>query len=89
MIFNEKGYLDIDEMIAKEPSFQKIMEDGIVTEDELRQQSDVVINLLHQVEERFTEEEQLLIKRLFAETNVLSAIYQVYELQNLKYYANL
>ena len=83
MIFNEQGYLDIDEMIASEPSFQKIMEDGVVTGDELRDQSDLVIRLLHEVENRLSGEDQQLVKRLFAETNVLSAIYQYYTLQNL------
>lgn len=84
MIFNEKGYVALDEMIAQEPSFQKIMEDGMVTDEELQQQSDLVLHLLHEVEERFDEDEQLLIKRLLAETNVLSAIYKLYELQHLK-----
>ena len=83
MIFNEQGFIDIDEMIAQEPSFQKIMEDGIVTEKELREQTEAVIGLLHEVEDRFSEEEQLLVKRLFAETNVLSVIYQYYQLQNI------
>ena len=45
MIFNEQGYLDIDGMIAAEPSFQNIMDDGIVTEEELHSQIDKVINL--------------------------------------------
>lgn len=83
MIFNEQGFLDIDEMIAQEPTFQKIMEDGMVTDEELRQQTDVVINLLHEVENRFNEDDQLLVKKLFAETNVLSAIYRYYEVSQL------
>jgi len=83
MIFNEQGFIDIDEMIAQEPSFQKIMEDGVVTSDELREQTNRVINLLREVETRLSEEDQLLVKRLFAETNVLSVIYHQYEIQNL------
>ena len=83
MIFNKQGFIDIDEMIAQEPSFQKIMQDGIVTDDELQQQSERVISLLHEVENRLSEEEQQLVKRLFAETNVLSAIYHYYTLQNI------
>ncbi len=71
-------------MIAAAPSFQKIMDDGIVTDEELSQQTDKVINLMREAERRFSEEDQLFIKRLFAETNVLSAIYQYYELQELK-----
>lgn len=83
MIFNEQGFIDIDEMIAQEPSFQKIMEDGVVTDDELREQTEIVIGLFHEVENRLSEADQLLVKRLFAETNVLSAIYHYYELQNI------
>ena len=83
MIFNAQGFIDIDEMIAQEPSFQKIMEDGVVTDEELREQTDRVINLLHEVENRFSEEDQMLVKELFAETNVLTTIYRYYELQNI------
>ena len=84
MIFNQQGLLDIDGMIAAAPSFQKIMDDGIVTDEELSQQTDKVINLMREAERRFSQEDQLFIKCLFADTNVLSAIYQYYELQELK-----
>ena len=83
MLFNEQGFIDIDEMIAQEPSFQKIMADGVVTSDELREQTNQVINLLHEVENRFSEEDLQLVKKLFAEANVLSTIYHYYELQNI------
>jgi len=89
MLFNKQGIIDIDEMIAQEPSFQNIMADGVVTDEELRLQSERVIALLHEAQQRFDDEDQLFIKRLFAETNVLSAIYRYYELQNLNYYGNL
>ena len=89
MLFNEQGILDIDELIAQEPSFQNIMADGIVTEEELRLQSDRVIALLHEAEQRFSDDDQQFIKTLFAEANVLSAIYRYYELQNLNNYGNL
>lgn len=71
-------------MIAQEPSFQKIMQDGIVTGDELKQQSEKVVSLLHEVENRLSEEEQQLVKRLFVETNVLTAIYHYHSLQNIR-----
>jgi hypothetical protein len=89
MLFNKQGIIDIDEMIAQEPSFQNIMADGVVTDEELRLQSERVIALLHEAQQRFDDEDQLFIKRLFAETNVLSAIYRYYELQNLNHYGNL
>ena len=83
MLFNKQGFLDIDEMIAQEPSFKKIMEDGVVTEKELQEQTNTVICLLHEVEKRLSEEDQLLVKKLLAETNVLSVIYHYYELQSI------
>ena len=39
---------------------------------------------MNEVENRFSEEDQLLVKRLFAETNVLSVIYHQYSLQNIR-----
>ena len=89
MLFNEQGINDIDEMIAQEPSFQNIMADGMVTEEELSEQSQRVMDLLHEAEQRFNDEDQIFIKRLFAETNVLSAIYSYYELQNLTNHGDL
>lgn len=89
MLFNEQGIIDIDEMIAQEPSFQNIMADGMVTEEELSEQSQRVMDLLHEAEQRFNDEDQIFIKRLFAETNVLSAIYSYYELQNLTNHGDL
>jgi len=80
--------LSIEEMITQEDSFQKIMEDGIVTDEELQEQSSRVIDLLDEVEGRFKDEDLKLIQRLFAETNVLSAIYHYYELQNLTNYGS-
>lgn len=79
----ELDLLNIDELIAKESSFQKIMADGIVTNDELHEQSERVIALLDEAEHCFNAEDLQFIKQLFAETNVLSAIYHYHELQNL------
>jgi len=84
MFFNEQGIIDIDELIAKQSSFQKIMDDGIVTDEELQEQSQRVISLLHEADKRFNESDLQFIKMLFAETNVLSAIYHYYEHQSLK-----
>lgn len=52
MIFNEQGLLDIDGLIANESSFQQVMADGIVSEEELRQQSETVINLLREADRK-------------------------------------
>lgn len=89
MFFNEHGILDFDELVVNQPSFQKIMNDGIVTDEELQNQSQIVIDLLHEAERRFGEADLQFVKNLFAEANVLSAIYHYHENQSLKQYGNL
>lgn len=84
----ELNLLNIDELIARESSFKKIMADGIVTDDELREQSEHVIALLGEAERRFNADDLQFIKKLFAEANVLSAIYHYHELQNLNHHAD-
>lgn len=84
MFFNDQGIINIDELVSREPSFQNIMADGLVTEDELYNQSNHVIALLREAEQRFDESDQQFIKKLFVETSVLSEIYHFYSLQNLR-----
>ena len=64
------------------------MADGIVTDEELSKQSERVIALLEEAERRFNADDLQFIKQLFAETNVLSAIYHYHELQNLNRHAD-
>ena len=84
MFFNQQGIIDIDELVSQEPSFQNIMADGIVTEDELYNQSERVIALLREAEQRFDDSDQQFIKKLFAETSVLSEVYHYYSIQNIR-----
>ena len=80
---------DIEEMITHEDSFQKIMADGRVTDEELHEQAIRVLNLLHEVEHRLNPDDLNLVRKLFAETNVLTAVYHYHELQKLSYNGNL
>lgn len=89
IFFNENGIINIDEAIAKQPSFLKIMEDGYVTDSELSEQSEKVLNLFKQVDQELNESQKELIKDLLVETNVLQAIYQYYQLKNIKQYGNI
>lgn len=83
MFFNEKGILNIDEMVANNDSFKKIMEDNTVDENEIKEQSDKVVAMLHQMEKEFSEEQLLKVKELLVETSVLYAIYNYYSIQHL------
>lgn len=89
MFFDKNGILDLDDLVLNQPAYKAIMEDGIVTEEELSEQTEKVLNMMHEAEKRFSEEDQLFIKQLLGETSVLSAVYNYYELQNLKNYVNV
>ncbi len=80
----QNGILNLDKQIMASPSFRTIMEDGMVSEQELTAQSQTVIELLNEIDRRFTGEDHNLIERTLVETNVLYAIYKQYELQNIK-----
>lgn len=82
MFFNEKGILNIDEWVANNDSFKKIMEDGIVTDEEVKAQSDKVVSMLKEIEAKYTEAQLTEIKNLLAES-VLYAVYQLNALQTI------
>ena len=61
MFFNEEGILNIDEAVLETPSYKKIMEDGIVTEEELLSQAQKVVSMLQTMEKKYNEEQLLEI----------------------------
>lgn len=83
MFFNQNGILNIDEAIMNKESFKKIMADGIVTEDEIKEQSDKVVGLFQEIEKKYSEEQLREIKDLLAEASVLYAVYNIYSIQSL------
>ena len=83
MFFNQNGILNIDEAILNKESFKKVMEDGIVSEEEIKEQSEKVIGLFKDIENKFSEEQLRDIKDLLAETSVLYAVYNIYSIQSL------
>ena len=72
--FDESGSLNIDDLIIQQPSFKKIMEDGVVTEEELAEQKERVIILLKKIEQGFTPEQIDKVRELLAEISVLITI---------------
>ena len=74
--FDESGSLNIDDLIIQQPSFKIIMEDGVVTEEELAEQKERVIILLKKIEQGFTPEQIDKVRELLAEVSVLVAINQ-------------
>jgi hypothetical protein len=56
------------------PSFQKIVEDQVITEEEIREQSERVANILKEIEEKCNDEQIELVRNLLAEVSVFVAI---------------
>ena len=74
MFFNEKGILNIDEIVANNASFKNIMEEA---------QSYKVIAMLHDMEAKDSQEQLAESKSLLAETSVLYAVYNFHSIQNI------
>ena len=83
MFFNEDGILNIDEMVVNNASFKTIMEDGVITEEEIKAQSDKVVAMLRDMEAKYSEEQLVEIKNLLVESSVLYAVYNLYSIQNI------
>ena len=83
MFFNEEGILNIDEMVVNNASFKAIMEDGVITEEEIKAQSDRVVAMLHDMEAKYNEEQLAEIKNLLVESSVLFAVYNFHSIQSI------
>ena len=77
--FDESGTLNIDDLILEQPSFQKIMEDGVVTDEELAEQKERVIALLKKLEQNLAPEQIDQVRELLAEISVLVAVRNIYD----------
>ena len=73
-LVDENGFLNVEDLIMNSPSFQKIMEDNTITEEEIQTQSDLVISLLTQLEATCSDEQKELLRKLLAEVCVLVGV---------------
>ena len=83
MFFNEDGILNIVEMVVNNASFKTIIEDGVITEEEIMAQSDKVVAMLRDMEAKYSEEQLVEIKNLLVESSVLYAVYNLHSIQNI------
>lgn len=79
--FEDADTLNIEDLIMDQPSFQKIMEDGIVTKEELEEQSQRVISSLKAFEKDATPAQIDKVREILAEISVLVAVRNQYEKQ--------
>lgn len=76
-LFDEAGCLNIDDLIMQQPSFRKIVEDGVVTADEIAEQTQRVISILKKIEQDFSPEQIEIIRELLSEISVLVAVNEI------------
>lgn len=67
----ETGYLSLDEVVESKDSFKKIMEDGIITDEEMEDQVNRVIDRLKTMEEILSDNEKTLVLDAISELAVL------------------
>ena len=81
--FDVNGLLNLDDTVLEMPSFKKIISDGVVSDEEIMEQSAKVVGLLHKAEQELSEAQVALVKETLAEMSVLYAAYYYKELQSL------
>lgn len=80
-LFDDFGGLNIDDFILEQDSFRKIMADGIVSDEEMKEQSERVIKLLKAFEKTASQEQIEQMRKLLAEISVLIAISSIFRRQ--------
>jgi hypothetical protein len=73
-LFDKDGYLDIEEIVKNNPSFLKIVEDGVITQEEKKEQSLRVVEAMKALEQTCSDEQIKLLKSLLSELSVMLMI---------------
>ena len=76
-LLTENGFLNIEDLIMQSESFQKIMADDVITEEEAMEQEDRVVAIIKEMEETCTPEQIEILRRLMAEICVLVSVKSV------------
>lgn len=79
----QTGALRLDEYVARHPSFQAIMADGVVTDEELAAQSQRTLQLLRDLDGRLPDDLRSLATEALVELAVLHAVQLHRTRQNL------
>ena len=65
-------------------SLMKILEDGVVTEEEIGEQSRKVLEIAERLQQTCSDEQLKLIRKLLAEMNALYVAYNYNELLSIR-----
>jgi hypothetical protein len=84
MLFDKQtGIFNLDEQVQNRASFQKIMMDQIVTDDEVEEQSQLVIRLLKELEANLSTQDLEKVSDVLVELGVLYAVSQMKQIQDI------
>ena len=81
---NKIDILDLESIMMNNAPLTKILEDGIVTEEEIKEQSAKVTAIAEKLEQVCSEEQLKMIQALIAEINALYVAYNYNELLSIK-----
>lgn len=76
-LFDAKtGVFNLDEHIVLRETFKRIMNDGVVTSEEVKQQGELVVALLKQLDNILDEKEKSLVVDAICEICILYSLSQ-------------
>lgn len=81
---NKIDILDLESIMMNNTSLMKILEDGVVTEEEIRKQSRNVLAIAEELQQTCSDEQLKLIRKLLAEMNALYVAYNYNELLSIR-----
>lgn len=81
---NKIDILDLESVMMNNVSLKKILEDGVVTEEEVREQSEKVTAIAENLQQICTEEQLKMIQALIGEMNALYVAYNYNELLSIR-----
>lgn len=73
-LLDKYGNLNIEDLVVNQPSFKRIIEDGVITEEEIDEQSQRVVAKIKEIESIATPDVKEKMRELLAEMSVLVAI---------------
>jgi hypothetical protein len=76
----ETGVLLLDEYVVQMPSYRKVMEDQVVTEDELAEHAGLVVDCLKRLDAALPPDTRALATETLCELAVLYALERYHEM---------
>lgn len=83
MFFKEDGTLDVDGLLVNNASFKTIMEDGVITADEVEAQTEKVASILRDMGAKYDKAVMDDVMNLMSEVCLMYAVSNYLSIQNL------